>query len=68
MRDYLACHTRTGTVMPIAQVPNSGIAFMLSNADIIGVDATINPGVTKQAFIERVKLEIFIRENNLRGD
>ena len=59
MRDYVARSRRTGRLVPIAEVPTSGIHKLLAKPLL--EPSRINPGVTREAYRERLKLELEIR-------
>lgn len=66
MRDYVVRSKRTGRIKSIAEMSTLGVHRCLDQALATRKPPTLNPGVTVEAFIERLKLELFIREAGLR--
>ena len=62
MKDY-DCLFDDGSSLPISQLSNELIAESLAD----GVES-FDPNVPADAILERLRLEVFIRENNLRED
>jgi len=65
MRDYLA--RWNGVPVTISQLPTRGGVTLLNKMERVVKPGTgLNPGVTRKAYMERLRLELFIRETGLR--
>lgn len=66
MRDYVVKNRRTGGLRPVAEMSRAGLERCLAQALRTRAAPILNPGVTVDSFIERLRLELFIREMGLR--
>lgn len=66
MRDYVAYARKSGRTRPIAEVPTRGIYELIEKVGRGCGKGRHNPGVTREAYLERLRLELFIRELGLR--
>lgn len=68
MRDYYSC-APCGTLFPIAKTPtvvlNNIVAIAATGQNMSG---TVNPGVTKEQYLDRIDIELMARKLGLSSE
>lgn len=67
MKDYLVRNRKTGRILPIAEVPDAWLHRILAHVTANPRPGSgLNPGVSRESYLERLRLEVFIRAAGLR--
>ncbi len=66
MRDYVAYSRRTGRTLPISKLPMESIHILIQKVTHGRGKGYHNPGVTREAYLDRLRLELLIRQLGLR--
>lgn len=65
MRDYVFRNTRTGQFTTTSNLPTSVIHVIIAKGERSNAIPRNNPNTTRENILERLRLELFIRELGL---
>jgi hypothetical protein len=65
VRDYVFRNAATGQFVPVAKIPTKFLRQLLAQGERTNFVPRNNPNTTRENILDRLRLELFIRELNL---